>query len=349
MKRRFAAALIAALVMNACAALADTPAQLAKQAETPWRETIISHGRELTFDVTAQAPDVERMGVYRVTGFSEEDRRSLPAPELPPKRRGIAQRPKPSEVFTAEELDPQYRAFGNPMTAGEAVQLADAWMSERTAKLPGVQTTLGTLTGWSPTYLFDKNAQKWLDVAVEGSVGSYSLAYEPTFMGAPILKASPFYADVDAFMEEGANQDDVYAPWWDASATISQWDQDRVLRLSLPQLEETLAESVELAPLSKVLDTLRGLVEAGYLRDVQSLKLGYHAFLVGERPDWDAPRSENESYLLKPVWEAFGEAYTTPEEEARDNYGEIWKMECTVVIDAQTGEWITRSRVESWE
>lgn len=349
MKRRFAAALLAALMMNACAALADTPAQLAEQAKTPWRETITAHGRELTFDVTAQVPDVEQMGLYRVTCVTEEDRRSQPAPEMPSKRRGIAQRRKPSEVFSPEELDPQYRAFGNPLTAGEAVALAQQWFEQRVEQLSGVQIPLRTLKGWSPVYLFDKNAQQWLDVAVEGSVGSYSLEYEPAFMGAPLLKASPFYADADAFMEEGANMDDYYAPWWSASASIAQWDQDRALMLSLPHLEETLAESVELAPLGKVLDTLRGLVQEGYLRDVQSLRLGYHAFLVGERPDPDAPRDENESYLLRPVWEAFGEAYPTPEEEATDHFGEIWKAECTVIIDAQTGEWITRQRAEGWE
>ncbi|MDO5379027.1 MAG: hypothetical protein Q4G52_11900, partial [Clostridia bacterium] len=214
------------------------------------------------------------------------------------------------------------------------------------ADLTGVEVTLERVTCYSPVYLFDKNAQQWLDTAIEGDVGTYRMAYSCAFMGAPLLDGSPFYVDFDAYTSENAYMDST--PFWRVFADVDKRDQTDFSYV-LPRAEETIADSVELAPLETVLDTLRGLAEEGYLRDVESLTLGYHAFCVGERPEEGAPRDGTASYLLMPVWEARGEVYADPAMEATDFYGEVWKGEETIVIDARTGEWITRVRVAGWE
>ena len=77
---------------------------LEKQAGTRWRETITAHGRTLDFDVAAEVPPVEAMGVYRVRQVRGEQFRSQPQPELPPKRRGIARRRRAEEVFAPGAL-----------------------------------------------------------------------------------------------------------------------------------------------------------------------------------------------------------------------------------------------------
>lgn len=337
--------LLAALLLPAGAARADTVAQLAGQAETPWRETVAAHGRELTFGVAAEVPDVAAMGLYRVSAASDEARNPAPEPEYPPKRRGIAQRSKPEETIPAEELGPDDRAFGNPLSAKEAVALAESWFAPRLAELPGVERTLESVVCGSPVYLFDKNAQQWLGTAVEGGVGSYRLNDAYAFMGAPLLSSSPFYVDFEAYADEGAYRD--ATPFWNAYAHV-EGPEHHVFGFSLPRLEEALEGSVALAPLEAVTGTLRELARAGYLRSVERLTLGYRAFCVGERPQGDAPGEETD-YLLMPVWAAYGEVYASPEEEARDFYGETWKNEQTILIDARTGAWLTRERVAGWE
>lgn len=346
MKKIGVLALICALLGMTGTALADTVGQLAEQAKTPWRETVTAHGRELTFEVTPRIPDVESMGLYRVSVASGEERDALPEPEYPPKRRGIAQRRKPEEVYPAKELDPDVRAFGNPLPAAEAAALAEEWFAPRLAQLTGVEVTLESVTCYSPAYLFDKNAQQWLDTAIEGDFGTYGMTYSYAFMGAPLLDGSPFYVDYDAYYSENAYMDRV--PLWCVFADVDKRDQTG-FGYALPRAEETIAKSVELAPLETVLGTLRGLAEEGYLRDVESLTLGYHAFCVGERPEEDAPGDGTASYLLMPVWEARGEVYADPAMEATEYYGEVWKGKETIVIDARTGEWITRVRVAGWE
>lgn len=346
MKKAGILALIFALLGTSGAAVADTVDQLAGQAKTPWQETVTAHGRELAFDVTARIPDVESMGLYKVSVASDEERSDAPAPEYPPKRRGIAQRIKPDEVYPVEALDPDYHAFGNPLSAGEAVAQAQDWFAPRLAELSGVGVTLERVTGLSPVYLFDKNEQQWLDTAIAGDFGSYMLGYSCAFMGAPLMDGSPFYVDYDAYNSENAYMDNV--PFWHVYADVDTRDQSSFV-YSLPRIEETIAENVELAPLETVLDVLRGLAGEGYLRDVESLTLGYHAFSVGKGPGEDAAREEEKSYLLMPVWEAHGEAYWDSALEATDFYGEIWKSEADIIIDARTGEWITRSRVAGWE
>lgn len=336
-------ALAFALLLPLGAASAETIAELAEQAKTPWKETIAAHGRELTFDVTARVPDAAQMGLYRVTCERDEERMDRPGPEYPPKRRGIAKRAKPNETFSPEELDPEYRAFGNPLTAGEAVALAQQWFEPRLERLPGVGLALTEVTGYSPLYLFDKNAQEWLGLAAEGEVGSYWMAYELTFMGAPVEEWRPFFVDADAYYEERAYED--FGCQWTVTAMVEDREKDYIFSMGLPKLEETLAENVELAPLETVLDALRGLVRDGYLRKVESLTLCYHAFHVGERGQEDG----GEGFLFKPVWAARCEAYDSPEREAADFFGEVMPSEEVVYIDARTGEWITRNRVANWD
>ena len=87
-------AVLAALLLMLGAARAETMEALSMQAQTPWRETIEAYGRTLVFDVSAQLPQVEQMGVYTVLAVGLEERRPAPQLEAAPKRRGILQREK---------------------------------------------------------------------------------------------------------------------------------------------------------------------------------------------------------------------------------------------------------------
>lgn len=334
---RAALALCLLAAALAPAARADTLAELALQAGTPWQETITAHGRMLSFDVTAEVPQAGAMGVYRVRQVRQEQWRSLPQPELPPKRRGIAQRRKDDEVFAPDTLPEDYAAFGNPYTAAQFLADTQARLAPVLAQAEGVQARWTALTGVSPVWLYDKNAGQWLGTAIEGAVGGYSLDFSLAFMGAPLEEGAPFYRDADAYFAEGGRQ--FAAPSWFVHASAEGGEAYSVYA-SLPALVQTFEEEAELVSLSRVLDVLRELVQEGLLRAVNRLTLGYGTFAVAEEEGDDA--------LLTPVWAAKAEIYQDAQSEPYEAYGEVWRSERTVFIDARTGALIEREWAQRW-
>ena len=106
----------------------------------------------------------------------------------------------------------------------------------------------------------------------------------------------------------------------------------RSVQLSLIEPTELLARDVPLCGIDAVIETARGLIEAGKLRTVDSMRLGYAAWL-----------NRAGGYALMPTWVIEGElfetadaAYRTPVTILTDQPGEY----ATVYIDAQTGELI---------
>lgn len=336
---RFRAALALCLMTAAfaSAARADTAAELALQTQIPWRETIAAHGRTLRFDVTAEVPQVEAMGVYRVRQVRQEQWKSQPQPELPPKRRGIAQRRKDEEVFAPDALPGDYAAFGNPYTAAQFLADTQARLAPVLAQAKDVQAQWTALTGISPVWLYDKNAGQWLGTAVEGAVGSYRLEYVLTFMGAPLAEGTPFCRDWEAYYAQGGR---LFAPpSWFAHASAGSGEEYSVYA-SLPALVQTIEAETELVPLSRVLDVLRALAQEGLLRAVDRLTLGYGTFAVAGEESGDA--------LLTPVWTAKAEIYQDAQSEPYEAYGEVWRSVGTVYIDARTGALIEREWMQSW-
>ena len=336
-KIRAALALCLLAAALAPAARADTVHDLEKQAGTRWRETITAHGRTLDFDVAAEVPPVEAMGVYRVRQVRGEQFRSQPQPELPPKRRGIARRRRAEEVFAPGALPEGYAAFGNPYTAAQFLADTQARLAPMLEGAADTQAQWTALTGVSPVYLYDKNAGRWMETAIAGDVGSYSLGFALSFKGAPLAEGTPFYRDAEAYFAQGGRQ--LVAPAWFAHAAGKSAEEYAVYA-SLPALAQTFEADAELVPLARVLETLRALAQEGLLRGVSHLALGYGTFAVAGEESGDA--------LLLPVWTARAEIYQDAQAEPYESYGEVWRSEWTVVIDARTGELIEREWVEGW-
>lgn len=329
------ACLTAVLLLALGASRAETMEELSAQAQTPWRETIEAHGRTLTFDVTAQLPQAEQMGIYTVSTVSLEERMPAPQLEAAPKRRGIALRRKETEVYPIGALPPGYAAFGNPYTAAQAISDTQARLAPLLAQAEGTRIQMEAVSGYSPLYLYDKNAGAWLETAAPGDVGEYHMDYALLFEEAPLVSVWPFYRDWEACRAEGADND--YPPCWSVFASMRSPEAYTVVA-SLPCREETLRESVDFAPLDRAFDVLRALAREGYLRRVHEMRLVYGTFLAGA--------GEETRVLLKPVWAVRAEAYKSPEMQASDDYGEHWEMEETILIDAQTGGLIERLRVD---
>lgn len=334
---------LALLCCALCApASADTMKELARQASTPWRETIETFGRTLDFDVTAQLADAAQVNMYRVTELRGEERKRIPNAPTPEKRRGIAYRTRPSETYTLLTLPQDYHAFGNPITAQEAIAAADARLAPVLSGAPGTQAQLAQVTAYSPEYVYNKNTGEWGGVAVEGDVGSYKIEYQLTLDGVPLFAGQPFYLDGEAYLQEGASRYRV--PYWNAYSLVEA-QEDYHAAACVPVVQQVICENVALAPLDSVWASLRALAQEGYLREVYDLRLSYTAFCVDELTQGENTDGE---YLMKPVWVASAEAYEDPAREATNRYGEIWKNEVYIFLDAQTGELIERSYVTAW-
>ena len=329
------ACLAALLLLALGVAHAETMEALSAQAQTPWRETIEAWGRTLTFDVEARLPQAERMGIYAVSTVGLEARMPAPQMETAPKRRGIALRRKETEVYPIGALPQDYAAFGNPYTAAQALWDAQTCLEPVFSQAEGTRAQAETVSGFSPLYLYDKNTGTWLETAAPGDVGEYHIDYALFFEEAPLVSVQPFYRDWEAWRAEGADAD--YPPCWSVFASMRSAESYTVVA-SLPCREETLRESVDFAPLERSFDLLRALAQEGYLRQVHEMRLVYGTFLAGA--------GEETRVLLKPVWAVRAEAYQSPELQARDDYGEHWEMEETILIDAQTGGLIERLRVD---
>ena len=347
MLRGSALALALAAALLGAGARADTLEDLRAQAAQPLTVSIEAYGRQIELEVQAEIADVDAMGVYLARQVSVRESTGLPAVEqLPEKRRGIALRRRDPEAFAPDALPEDYRAFGHPQTAREAIDSAWALLGPYAEPLDGVVVKLEQVTGVSPHYFYDKNAGEWGEVAVSSAVGSYRVEYDVSLYGAPMLDVYPFYRDWEAHRSENAYIDSTLSVRASAYVEVTEQGEPCIsIYGELPDVQQTLAEAVDFAPLESVWATLCRMAEEGHLRQAFSLRLCYLGFCYGERPE-DFARPE--AYLIKPVWVLNCEAYQDPDMQAHMMSGELWWMEENIVVDAQTGELIERARVVSY-
>ena len=345
-----AGAFVCSLALCAPAALADTLEQLREQAAQPLEATIEAYGRTIELNLPADVPDVDTMGVYLVEYEGGEVSEGTPVyHEYPQKRRGIAMRTLPKEVFNLKTLPEDYHAFGHPLSGLEAIDSLWALLEPRVSQVDGVTAEITELQAYSPHYYYDKVKGEWGDLVIEGSVGDYWIDYEISLYGVPMLDKTPFYRDLQAYWDEDANMDSMMFIRLDGNVDVTQEGEPCPQGwYGLPRVTGTLAQDVDFAPLDSIYGVLTTLAEEGHLRQAYWLRLCYEGFEYGERSGEWTPAEERIS-LIKPVWVCFAEAYMKPNEEAYQMpYGELIPNEVHIVIDAQTGELIERARVVSY-
>ena len=298
-----AGAFVWLLALCAPAALADTLEQLREQAARPLEATIEAYGRTIELNLSADVPDADSMGVYLAKYESGEVREGTPAQEeLPQKRRGIALRARPKEVFSLQTLPEDYHAFGHPLTGFEAIDSVWALLEPRISLVDGVTAEVTDLQAYSPHYYYDKVKGEWGDLAVAGSVGTYQIDYDVSLYGAPVFRRNPFYRDQQAYLDEGAVEDSVMFVSLNAAVEVTQEGEPCAAGwYGLPRVTGALAQNVDLAPLESIYDVLTTLAEEGHLRQAYWLRLGYEGFEYGERPrEWKP--TEERDFLFKPTF-----------------------------------------------
>jgi len=297
----------------------------AAQAGTEiWQETLTAYGREIVFDVTVEIPDGEEFGIYRVRTVSARDSQGeQPYRPQPEKRRGIAYRTKPEVMVPYGEIDRAYHAYGNPVSAGEAMDAAETFLAPVLEQVVSVELHLDEMTVRSPRFIYNKDTGEWGEQVHADETGSYAFETSLWLDGLPVEpRKYPHWLDDRKYPFGTVFPRTVH---WNCHLSVSEND-CRYMDISIPTVIEKTAECVELAPIENTQASLRALAEAGLLRSIQRMQMAYAAFDCGEEDVWE----------LRPVWLTDAEIYWDETKTADDTGYEPWYQ--TVMTDVRTGE-----------
>jgi len=299
-------------------------ASFAEPREEIWREMITAYGREIAIDVTVQMPDSDALGIYRVRTVSARDSQGeQPYRAQPEKRRGIAYRTKPEAPVPYEEIDRAYHAYGNPVSAGEAMDAVETFLTPVLEQVEGIELRLDEMTVRSPQFVYNKETGEWGEQVHADETGGYAFETSLWLDGLPVEQREyPHWLDSRKYPFGTVFPNTVH---WNCYLSVSEND-CRYMDISIPTVIEKTTEGIELAPLENTQASLRALAEAGLLRSIERMQMAYAAFDCGEEDVWE----------LRPVWLTDAEIYWDETKTAEDAGYEPWYE--TVMTDARTGE-----------
>ena len=279
----------------------------AASAETEiWQETMTAYGREIVFDVAVEIPSGEELGIYRVSTVSADEMTGeRPHRVQPEKRRGIAYRTKPEEAVAVSDIDRTYHAYGNPVSAGEALDAVQAFLAPVLSQVQDVELRLDEMTVRSPRFIYNKDTGEWGEQVHPDETGSYAFETSLWLDGLPVEpRKYPHWLDG---RKHPFGTVFPKTPYWNCYLGVSE-NNCRMMDVSIPTVIERTAERVELAPFEATKASLRALAERGLLRSILSIRMAYAAFDCGEEDVWE----------LRPVWMTEAEIYWDETKTADD-------------------------------
>ena len=297
---------------------------LAQPVTESWRETIRAYGREISFDVMVEIPDGGELGISRVrTVSARESQGEPPRRTQPEKRRGVAYRTKPEEAVAVSDIDRMYHAYGNLVSAGEALDAAQAFLAPVLAQVKNVELRLETMTVTSPRFIYNKDTGEWGNQVYPDETGGYAFETSMWLDGLEIApRRYPHWLDSRKYPFGTVFPE---TPYWNCCLSVTE-NNCRTMNVSIPTVIAHTAERVEIAPLEKTKASLRALAEQGLLRSVLSMRMVYAAFDCGQEDIWE----------LRPVWMTEAEIYWDETKTMEDTCYEPWYE--TVLTDVRTGQ-----------
>lgn len=286
-------------------------AALRDAAGEGWQDTIEAHGRAVVIDLPAIAvPDVETLPILKVRQVVSSSGETLVSlsvgspwhEELPP---GAGQHS--GEWIEGDAIDWAARAEGSPMTAGEVRALLLEQLDAHYGPGMGAQFGSPSLALNSRVYYANKFTGELTDEPFS-QTGDYALTLRQHARGIPILTSVPLPETRDR-------------PWLASEASLSLFDADNyALNLAACEEAEVVAEDVPVRALLDVKAMLAALIEAGNLRTVESLALGYAVY---------ADEADEALFWLMPTWICEGEYYESPTAE-NPFLDEVWANDPSV-------------------
>lgn len=344
-----------------------TIAQVREQANAGWHQIYDANGQSVVVDIPVTVPeasafptlrsvsmhpsdqaDVQRLGKDRpvvANGFSlNNNERSLiydrislaPSPTPPRNLRAFTQ----SFQIHQLETDKAY-ALRNPATITDALKLADK-VAEK--YFPGLDIRFVPFRAIAGVDARMADREKGLVVGHtwEDYIGSLTVYFNQALRNIPVLGTVEM-----AWQQPSLNGDNPrFSPDLNNRVSIKPAEPDnrdslleRVI-LNLLAEEAVLEEDVPLCGLNQVYQAYEPLIEAGLLRRVDSLRLGYVGWYDSKRP---------EAMTLLPCWVLEGLVFRNGKDSGtlEGAGGLVDETQTTVLlVNAQTGELIDPWRVD---
>lgn len=375
MKKPFTVFLIFLLMLALFPASALTLDELRQQAQNGWHQVYEAHGRTIQVDIPIDVPDAKHFPAFRAAlqppsavipvgekstlfGYYDGQNTVTNFPGLFQWQAGDAemqyhQRKGSEPSFEGHTLYPPEVNWDIPYSINNAAtvrSLYDKAMGIWQQYFPGQTLDLRLTEVWAGTAhrKFDWSIEEYVGHALPTNANAYlAPKFEQLISGIPLLA----YAD-DSFLTFGGMPDGFqplpfgYTPpgVWIYSRSLQAMCgidglQENMNFFTL-QARDSLADDLPLCSLGKAIASYEALIDAGQLRHIQNLRLGYAIWEDRENPGM---------YLLLPAWVAWGVLVQKPEKEAwyarkfnslaesrfweSNEYGPI-------LVNAQTGELI---------
>ena len=341
----------------------QTISQLKETCPNGWQETVHACGREISLDLDVTVPDMERFPVLEAGPIPLAEGRSAEASFITgdaeqwmstgflrvdvPNRlvRSAAQKAHPASAaqggynqypilrqFGEFDLDTAY-AFNNATTVAQAqALLLGAWEG----LYPDEDITLlpHRLIAYQGDMEYDYRTDTYSGDPLPESEATLMVYFDQVVEGIPVLCGA-----AESFTRyAGTNSRETQR--YHGAIAITQGlkiigleEMYRSLQFHLLSPAALLAEDVPLCGFEQVMETCLDLIQAGRLRRIGSLRLGYAVWL----------NETGSAFTLLPTWVAEGDLYPdaeTPDEPNEKQYDAVSSYWGSILINAQTGELI---------
>lgn len=314
-----------------------------------WTKEYEAHGRTIEVDVPIIVPDVETCPIVEVSpiapkGIEKKPGETLDICEHHNSPTSIAMKhrlksPAYSECMTVypHEIDPEsIFAQDNSLSLSDACRVLQSALD---CYYEDVSFAVDYLVVKPRTFKGGKLSDAYPS-------GVYWIWFDQTVSGIPVYaSAYQLYAS-EAIGEEFKERMQLFSALTDMKWFAEIMNEDSwLLRTLMVEPKKMVKEDVQLSPLDTVLASLEAEIEAGRLRAVHALRLGYVCYLGKQSP---------ETFTLVPTWIRDAEIVETSETMGSSEYyqKELARLEdyqadfrngvgvATLGVNAVTGEYM---------
>ncbi|MBQ8537387.1 MAG: hypothetical protein IJ461_08320 [Clostridia bacterium] len=362
------------LCTSACAQEWFSIEELRRQLPERWQETFKTKWREVAIDAAIRLPKVAQLPVALIAGGARE-------PDLTPEEAGWAtieyRGPYDLLLYSSSAEYPK-KVAGKRVTSPTAKGNWYSGFAPENTYVPGCDVTFGEIVeqiekeiakfGYDPQmFELEKPRRVWAQhlyfqgTQEDALPGHIFLEARVKVAGIPVMS----HIQDAVISHYGSSRNDEFWLRPDCSACYDGYAGGLShVYLTPLTVKETLAEDVPLCAFDKVLAQIEKEIEAGHIRKIYEIELGYVLYnepgVYRQKTGGSSPLERKKSaveqyqsarYYLKPMWQVNCLYVEKPTGKIRDvsDYTDDERNSIDYyqwLIDAQTGEWVEQTNAK---